>query len=178
MCLVNIYGQICSTHIFFLFFFVDSFVRWEQLSLCAIMLGNQKRSWFCDWAGRALTRAKVSLKAARLGWSRPVVKRYSPAGREVSTAVVQWFSLHYIDGLQLLNLHWPSADSNAGHWGVRDEKKIGKGWATKIYPTKQSWISLFFFFFPSLRLHWRMSFYYFWLGSRDWIWCLTHKDVL
>lgn len=43
--------------------------------------------------------------------------RYSPAGGEVSRAAAQWFRLHYIDGLQLLNLHWPSAGANVGHWG-------------------------------------------------------------
>lgn len=45
------------------------------------------------------------------------------AGEEVCRAVVQWLRLHYIDGLQLLNLPWPSAGSNVGHWGGSGMKR-------------------------------------------------------
>ncbi len=55
------------------------------------------------------------------------VGRQGPAGGEVSRAAVQWFRLHNIDGLQCLNLPWPSAGSNVGHWGVQDEKNAGEG---------------------------------------------------
>lgn len=99
---------------------------------------NQKESWLWLWAWRGRSKAKVLLKWAKLGWSRPEEGRYGPAGREVSGAPVQWFRLHYIDGLQLLNLPWPSAGSNVGHWGVQDEKST-EGWASKIYLTKQGW---------------------------------------
>lgn len=76
--------------------------------------------------------------------------------------------LHYSDGLQLLNLPWPSAGSNVGHWGVQDEKHKGEGWATKIYLTNRAGA-------PS-QTAWT-GFYYHWLGSWDWIWCSTQKDV-
>lgn len=50
----------------------------------------------------------------------------SAAGGQVGGVAVQRFRLHYIDGLQLLNLPRPSAVSNVGHWGVQDEKSIGE----------------------------------------------------
>ena len=104
----------------------------------------------CDYKGgltlalgtmKAQAGPKVLLKWAKLGWSGPERVQCGPAGGEVSGTAVQWFRLHYIDGLQLLNLPWPSAGSNVGHRGVRDEKSIGEGWATKIYLTKQGWSS-------------------------------------
>lgn len=53
--------------------------------------------------------------------------QFGPAGGEVGEVAVQWLGLHYIDGLQLLNLPWPSAGCNVGHWGVQDEKSVGEG---------------------------------------------------
>lgn len=64
---------------------------------------------------RGQSFTKVGQALAEAGALR--VERYGPAGGKVSGAAVQWFRLHYIDGLQLLNLPWPSAGSNVGHWG-------------------------------------------------------------
>lgn len=69
----------------------------------------------------------------------PGAGRAEPGDRGCRCGEAVRLKLHYIDGLQLLNLPWPSAGSNVGHWGVQDEK--GEGWATKIYLTKQGWSS-------------------------------------
>lgn len=86
---------------------------------------NQEASqlWHWAWRGRCLGQSFL-LKWAKLGWSGPEGVHYGPAGGEVSGAAVQWFRLHYIDGLQLLNLPWPSAGSNVGHWGGSRMKRV------------------------------------------------------
>lgn len=116
---------------------IDSYRQDVRSGRSPVDLWLQSWPWHRATGGRV--KAKVLLKWAKLGWSGPEEGQYGPAGGEVSGAAVQWFRLHYIDGLQLLNLPWPSAGSNVGHWGVQDEKKIGEGWATKIYLTKQGW---------------------------------------
>lgn len=123
---------------------------------------NWKESWFWHRARRGRSGAKVVLKWAKLGWSRPEGGPDGPAGGEVSGAAVQWFRLHNVDGLQRLHLPWPSAGSNAGHRGVQDEKKIGEGWATKIYLTKRRLQQLLR---PKRRTG--FLFYYRWIGALE-----------
>lgn len=103
----------------------------EQLGWPVITMRTMNKASFC-------TGCEEAKAGPEPYWSEPSQAeggQQRPAGGKVSGAAVRRLRLHYIDGLQLLNLSWPSAGSNVGHRGGPGWKSVGEGWATKIYPT-------------------------------------------